>query len=125
MDFFEKYNLDINNKYKFNCPNDLSSISHITDALSTDIKTNILNNIKINYLKYVKEYIRINLKKDFKNNKIEITELIINSVYYDIISGSLNSDKTFHNCINEHKKLIIPHFFINKKVSLCQKHNEV
>jgi hypothetical protein len=108
VDFFEKYNLDINNKYKFNCPNDLSSVSHITDALSTDIKTNILNNIKINYLKYVKEYIRINLKKDFKNNKIEITELIINSVYYDIISGSLNSDKTFHNWINEHKKLIIP-----------------
>jgi hypothetical protein len=107
-DFFEKYNLDNNNKYKFNCPNDLSSITHITNALSIDIKTNILNNITINYFKYVKEYIKINLKKDFKNCNIEISNLIINSVYNDTINGSFNSDKVFHNWINEHKKLIIP-----------------
>jgi hypothetical protein len=106
LDFFEKYNSDQNNKYKFNCPNDLSSVTHITDALATDIKTNILNNITINYLKYVKEYIRINLKIDFKDNKI--TEFLINNVYKDIINGSLNSDKQFHDWINKHKKLIIP-----------------
>ena len=108
-DFLTKYNSEKEtNKFKFNCPDDLSSITHITNALSIDIKTNILNNITINYFKYIKEYIKININIDFKDAKIEITDFIINNIYNDIIFGSLNSNIIFHNWISKHKHLIIP-----------------
>ena len=75
---------------KSESPNNLSSIIHITDALSINIQTNIINNIKINYFKYIKEYIKINLEIDFKDNNIEINNIIINSIYNDFINGSFN-----------------------------------
>jgi len=61
--FYKDYNS--NNKYKFIKPNNISSITHITDALSRDIQTNISNNIILNYNKYIKEYLNINLKLKF------------------------------------------------------------
>ena len=59
IDFYNHYNNDAttNKTFNFKCPNDISSISHITNALSRNIQTTITNNIKLNYFKYVKEYI--------------------------------------------------------------------
>ena len=70
--FYNTYNLNDKNISKFTKPNNVSSITHITDALSRDIQTNITNNIILNYNKYVKEYISINLVLSFGNidNKI-------------------------------------------------------
>ena len=104
--FYIKFNSDSNKEFKFTCPDNLNSISHITDTLSRDIQTNITNNIIINYFKYVKEYIRINLKLEFDNIKID-NKIVLN-VFNDLISNTFNSNSTFHNWIIKHKQLIIP-----------------
>ena len=106
INFYNQYNLNENNIIKFISPDEILSISHITDALSRDIKTNITNNIKTNYYKYVKEYVNINLKVKFKN----IDTNKIYKIYDDIINNTLHSDIDFHSWISEHKKLIMPSF---------------
>ena len=98
---------DFNTKnIPFKCPENVDSISHITNALSRDITTNITNNIVINFYKYIKEYIKISLK----NNNFDISSIIINSVFNDIIYNTFNSDSIFHEWIKKNRKLIIPSF---------------
>ena len=93
------------------------SISHITNALSIDIQTNIVNNVVINFTKYIKQYIKIKylvfidefikLNKNFKDdNKTKN----INSIYYDIINGTYNSDLMFSDFIKNIKSVILPTF---------------
>ena len=104
--FYLEFNSNENNKYKFVKPNDVSSITHITDALARDIQTNITNNIILNYTKYIREYININLKKKYPN--IENNE--INNIYNDLINNTLLSNSIHHEWINENKVLLIPIF---------------
>jgi len=107
--FYIQFNSNPNNLFKFSCPSDIKSIIHITDALSRDIQTNITNNITINYLKYLKEYIKINLNLDFKDFKdFNVDSKTISNVFNDIIFNTFHSNLVFHNWINKHKKLIIP-----------------
>ena len=103
---------DFNTKnIAFNCPIDLDSTTHITNALSRDIATNIKNNITLNFYKYIKEYIKINLKLEFeKDNRVEINSTTINSVFNDIISNTYYSNNIFHEWIINNKKLIIKSF---------------
>ena len=110
VNFYNNYNL--NNKIKFIKPKDVSSITHITDALSRDIQTNIVNNIELNYFKYIKEYVSINIKLKFKN----INDNQINKIYFDIIEGTLYSNNEYHSWIQEHIKKIIPSF--NNKIKI-------
>jgi len=102
--FYNEYNSNQNNQFKFIKPDNINSITHITDALSRDIQTNITNNIILNYHKYIREYININLKLEF--NKIDNNHII--KIYNDIINNTLYSDNEYHSWINKHKKLIIP-----------------
>ena len=102
--FYNYYNSNEDNTIKFIRPNNVGSITHITDQLSRDIQTNITNNIKLNYNKYIREYVNINLKLKFS----DIDDKIINTIYNDIYSNTFYSDSIYHMWINEHKKLIIP-----------------
>ena len=104
--FYKQYNLNESNEFKFIKPIDVCSITHITNALSRDIQTNITNNIKINFLKYVKEYIKVNLKHEF--DKIDNKQIM--KVYNDVISNTLYSESKYHSWINKHIKLILPKF---------------
>ena len=61
INFYNEYNLNQSNYFKFIKPDNVLSITHITDSLSRDIQTNITNNIIINYYKYLKEFVHINL----------------------------------------------------------------
>ena len=107
--FYIQFNSNHDNDFKFTCPSDIQSIIHITDSLSRDIQTNITNNIIINYFKYLKEYIKINLNLDFKdNNDLKIDFKVISNVFNDFIFNTYNSNFVFHNWINKHKKFIIP-----------------
>ena len=112
FNFYNSYNSNQSNQFKFIKPKDVSSITHITDALSRDIQTNIINNIIINYFKYIKEYININIKLEFKD--IESNQII--KIYNDIINNTLYSDSKYHLWINKHYKLIIPEF--KNKISI-------
>ena len=122
VDFYIKFNIKDNddNKYVFEYPTDAGSITHITNALSRDIQTNIKNNIILNYLKYIKEYVRINLKNDFKDvkdddkKKIIINEKYVNYVFNDLIHNTFNSNIIFHDWIKKHKPLLIPNFSTSK-----------
>lgn len=109
--FFVKFNESKNDDFKFTCPYDINSTTHITNALSRDIQTNISNNIITNFYKYVKEYIKINLKIDM-NIKNDISKLqyskIVASIFNDIINNTYYSDLSYHDWINKHKKLLVP-----------------
>ena len=104
--FYLEYNSNENNKIKFIKPNEVSSISHITDSLSRDIQTNFTNNIILNYTKYLKEYVNLNLKKKYYT--ISYSE--INDVYYDLINNTLLSNSIYHDWIDKNKILVVPIF---------------
>ena len=114
--FYNHYNLD-NNKFKFIKPNNVTSITHITDSLSRDIQTNIINNIILNYNKYLKEYIFINLNLDFKNKNDDenIDIKIVNKIYNDILCNTCSITE-YKSWIDKHKKLILPKFDV--KISI-------
>jgi len=101
------------NTIPFVCPENIDSISHITNALSRDISTNIKNNITINFTKYLKEYIKINLTIEYENNDFKITYEMINSVFNDILHNTFYSNNIFHSWIHTNKNLIIPDFSNN------------
>ena len=109
--FYNEYNLNDDNEFKFTKPNNVDSITHITDALSRDIQTNITNNIILNYTKYLREYVIINLNSEFKN----IDTKIINKILNDILSNTISYPE-YRTWIDKHKKLIIPNFVV--KVSI-------
>ena len=102
--FYNQYNSDNNGKIKFIKPDNVSSITNITKELSRDIQTNITNNIILNFNKYLKEYVSINLKLSFNN----IDDKIIYDVFRDIGSNTFYSDLKYHSWIINHKKLVIP-----------------
>jgi len=110
FNFFKDFNKNSENIPFFICSDKLDSISHITNAISRDISTNIKNNIIINFNKYLKEYIKINLKLLFENTNFKISNDIIYSVYDDILHNTLYSNNIFHNWIINNKNLIIPDF---------------
>lgn len=110
INFYNDYNLK--NEFKFIKPDKISSITHITDSLSRDIQTNITNNIILNYTKYVKEYLNINLTIKFKN----IDSKMIMKIYNDLINNTLYSDNEYHSWIKEHRNKIIPNF--NNKIEI-------
>jgi len=107
LNFYKEFNTQ---NIPFTSPSDLDSISHITNSLSRDITTNIKNNIIINFYKYIKEFIKINIKLEFENNNFIVTKEIIKDIFYDIINNTLFSDSIFHEWIIKNKKLIIPDF---------------
>jgi len=119
FNFYNNYNSNKNNKIKFIKPNNVSSITHITDALSRDIQTNIVNNIELNYFKYIKEYIIINTKLKFEN----IDDNQINKIYFDIIDETLYSNIEYHSWIKEHINKIIPTF--NNKIKITSFKNGI
>ena len=136
FNFYTKFNSDINNDFKFICPDDICSIIHITDALSRDIQTNITNNIITNFFKYIKEYVNVNLKLEFDkkiididNNVINIDSKIINNVFNDIVNNTLYSNSIFHNWIVKNKKLILPNIenniFITSIKEGYNNHNKI
>ena len=112
INFYNNYNSNVNNEFKFIKLENISSITHITDALSRDIQTNIVNNIELNYFKYIKQYVVVNTKLKFLN----IDDNQINKIYFDIIDGTLYSNIEYHLWIQEHIKNIIP--TLNDKIKI-------
>lgn len=130
--FYKKVNnININvNDYKCNSKN----LSYIFNSLAIQMKTAYSNNIQMNFLKYVNQYVNqhfINskLKKltrdEFKKlDKMEREIYIINKrkegkriksikeeLYYvknDLLNNTLKSDKKYHAWIDKSKKIIFP-----------------
>ena len=101
---------------------DGSNLSQILNYSATDMLTNIENNIKINFIAYVKRFVnssfrkinnelletapygtKVNLRKELNKNLYEIKE--------DLLNNTLLSNKKYHNWINQHKNNMFPSEF--------------
>ena len=85
-------------------------LSQILEYTSTDMLTNIENNIKLNFFKYVNRFVNSSFKKinaeiiektDEKNKK-EVKQKLKKDIYLikqDLINNTLNSDVKYHEWI--------------------------
>ena len=98
---------------------DGSNLSQILNYSATDMITNIENNIKINFIAYVKRFVnssfrkinnellknalygtKVNLRKELNKDLYEIKE--------DFLNNTLLSNKKYHEWINKHRNNILP-----------------
>jgi hypothetical protein len=103
---------------------DGSYLSQILDNQSTDMLTNIENNIKLHFYKYVNRFVNSCFKKINNNlvekaengKKTEIRKVLSKDVYeikQDLLNNTLKSNKKYHNWINLHRNNIFPKEFKN------------
>jgi hypothetical protein len=116
-----------NNKYKVLYDDDKingSYLSQILNSMSIDMLTNIENNIKLHFFKYVKKFVnssfRINnntiLENTIKGKKVAVRKLLNKELYeikQDLFNNTLLSNSKYHNWINQHRNNIFPKDFIN------------
>ena len=119
---YEELNKFYNKRYSKLNNNKLldgSNLSQILNYSATDMITNIENNIKINFIAYVKRFVnssfrkinnellknapygtKVNLRKELNKDLYEIKE--------DLINNTLLSNHKYHQWINQHKNYIFP-----------------
>ena len=103
--FYAKFNSDTTNA-RFVLPENLKSITHITNALAREINTNIKNNIILHFTKHAKEYVNVEIKNEFSNDSIANKTKL--QIIDDLLYGTLYSDQKFHQFITQHREKIIP-----------------
>lgn len=89
-------------------------LSHILHYNITTILTVIENNIKLNFINYIKRFVnsyfnnlykvQIEQNKEFKKQLSKELQILKN----DIINNTLNCDKKFHKWLNENRFKIVP-----------------
>ena len=118
-------------------------LSQILEYTSTDMITNIENNIKLNFENYVKRFVNTSFKQINENliksnptGKQRALRTQLNKELYfvkqDLFNNTLLSDKKYHEWINKHKINIFPkeHFndnnikynpqsYINSMIYMC------
>ena len=102
--YYEYEFKDLINQDKINGKN----LSSIIDYSSTDIVTNINNNIKLNFIKYVKRYVNESFR-EVNNSLLEQVsgvektnkrKQLNKELYYlkeDLINGTMKCDEKYHN----------------------------
>lgn len=113
---------------KLNYENKLDGVnlSQILSYMSIDMLTNIENNIKLHFIKYVNRFVNSSYKK--QNNELlekcekgtktklrkELRKELNKDLYeikQDLLNNTLNSNKKYHEWINKHKNNIFPKEF--------------
>jgi hypothetical protein len=116
-----------NNNYKVLYNDDKingSYLSQILNSMSIDMLTNIENNIKLHFFKYVKKFVNssfriINntiLENTDKGKKVEVRKLLNKELFQikeDLLNNTLLSNFKYHDWINLHRNNIFPVDFIN------------
>ena len=116
-----------NNNYKVLYNDDKingSYLSQILNSMSIDMLTNIENNIKLHFFKYVKKFVNssfriINntiLENTEKGKKVEVRKLLNKELFQikeDLLNNTLLSNSKYHNWIDQHRNNIFPIDFIN------------
>ena len=99
-------------------------LSQILNNMATDMLTNIENNVKLHFFKYVNRFVNSSFKKinsdiiekSEKGKKTEIRKQLNKDVYeikQDLLNNTLKSDKKYHEWINKHRNNIFPKEFKN------------
>ena len=122
---FELYNEFIklyNEQYKnlnYNTKLDGKNLSQILSYMSIDMITNIENNIKLHFVKYLNRFVNSSFKlinNELLNNcekgtKTKLRKELNKDLYdikQDLINNTLKSNKKYHEWINTHKVNIFP-----------------
>jgi hypothetical protein len=118
--FYEEHYKNLNYDNKINS----SYLSQIINSMATDILTNIENNIKMHFFKYINRFVnssfrKINndlLEKAKEGTKKKLRKQLNKDVYeikQDLINNTLKSNEKYHNWINKHKENIFYKDFVN------------
>jgi hypothetical protein len=98
---------------------DGSYLSQVLNNMAVDMKTNIENNIKLHFFKYVNRFVnssfrKINnnlIDKADKGKKIELRKILNKDIYeikQDLLNNTLKSNNKYHEWINKHRNNIFP-----------------
>ena len=118
--FYEEHYKNLNYENKINS----SYLSQIINSMATDILTNIENNIKMHFFKYVNRFVNSSFKKINNNllekakegTKTQLRKELNKDVYeikQDLINNTLKSNEKYNNWINLHRNNIFYKDFIN------------
>ena len=102
------------NNYKFNACN----LSYVLRSLADQMRISYLNNIQMNFFKYLRQYVN----QSFKNKHEELIKKCqkgksilrkklkreLNEIKNDLINNTLTCDKKYHKWVINNKKLILP-----------------
>jgi hypothetical protein len=127
LNYYNEFNDFFNSTYKllhYSNKIDGVNLSQILGYMATDILTNIENNIKLHFIKYIKKFVNSSFKKinnDILDNcekgKKTITRKELNRDLYeikeDLINNTLHSKDKYHKWINTHKNNIFPSNYVN------------
>uniref|UniRef100_A0A6C0EFP5 Uncharacterized protein n=1 Tax=viral metagenome TaxID=1070528 RepID=A0A6C0EFP5_9ZZZZ len=119
---FKKLYDDEYKKLNYKVKLDGVNLSQILGYMSIDMLTNIENNIKLHFIKYLNRFVNSSYKK--QNNELlekcekgtkTILRKQLNKDLYeikqDLINNTLNSNIKYHEWINKHKNNIFPKEF--------------
>ena len=101
---------------------DSKNLSQILGYMSTDMLTNIENNIKMHFIKYVKRFVNSSFKKQNngilenveKGKKTETRKQLNKDLYEikeDLLNNTLNCNEKYHIWIKKHRDNIFPKEF--------------
>jgi len=127
LGYYNEFTEFYNNTYKllnYGTKIDGVNLSQILNYTATDILTNIENNIKLHFIKYVKKFVNSSFKK--ANNEIlekcekckkTVTRKELNKDLYeikeDLLNNTLKCNVKYHEWIKTHKINIFPSTYIN------------
>lgn len=127
LQYYNEFVLFYNDTYKslnYETKISGSNLSQILGYMTTDIITNIENNVKRNFISYVKRFVnssykKINneiLDKVSKKEKISKRKELNQELYQvkeDLLNNTLSSNERYHEWINKHRKNIFPTEYTN------------
>jgi len=118
--FYEEQYKNLNYDNKVNA----SYLSQIINSMATDMLTNIENNVKLHFFKYINRFVNSSFKK-INNDLIEkakectktqLRKELNKDVYeikQDLINNTLKSNEKYHKWINQYKDNIFYKDFVN------------
>ena len=118
--FYQEHYKNLNYENKING----SYLSQILNSMAVDMLTNIENNIKLHFFKYLNRFVNSSFKKQNndlvekaeKGKKTEIRKQLnkeIQEIKQDLLNNTLNSNSKYHNWINTHRNNIFYKDFVN------------
>ena len=116
-----------NNTFKILCNDNKingSYLSQILNSMAVDMLTNIENNVKMHFFKYVNKFVNSSFKiinnnileNTVRGKRVEIRKQLnyeLFQIKQDLFNNTLLSDSKYHGWINQHRNNIFPTEFIN------------
>ena len=130
LELLNEFNKFYENKYKklgYNDKIDGKNLSQILNYMKVDMITNIENNIKMNFISYLKRFVNASFKslrkliydtteeypKQLKKVLRDDIDKDIYDIKQDLINNTLNTRSIHHKWINENRNKILPAIYDN------------